>query len=347
MQLDHLLSPVRLGSLELRNRVVSTAHQTHLVADRVPTDAFVAYHEARARGGVGLIVLEATAVHESGRLDPHTLAGYDDAIVDGYRRVAAAVQGHGCRLAVQLFHGGRELIASAPRPAVLAPSALPSERFKTEPRALRAGEIEEIVEGYARAAARAVTGGLDGVEISAAHNYLVAQFFTPSLNARSDRWRAGPAFLLAVVDAVRRAAPGLALGVRLSADSIAAQGIAHELADRVDYLSPRARRVVDLSRLERHRAAASHAPERDRRLHGVLPRRAADHRHVADRRSGRRRPADRRGQGRRRRDDPRADHGSRAAGEGCRGTTRPPPALYRVQRVHRSLPRRYGDRLLR
>jgi 2,4-dienoyl-CoA reductase-like NADH-dependent reductase (Old Yellow Enzyme family)/thioredoxin reductase len=234
---EQLLSPLALGPVELRNRIVSTSHQTNLVSAHAPTDDFVAYHEARARGGVGLIVLEATAVHESGLLHAHTLAGYRDEIVDGYGRVAGRVQRHGSRLFVQLFHGGREQIASPPRPQAVAPSAIPSQRFKTEPRALRGEEIDELVAGYGRAAALAAEGGLDGVEISAAHNYLVAQFFTPALNTRDDRWRAGSAFLLAVVAAVRAAAPGIALGVRLSADSAAAQAVAHELTGRVDYLS--------------------------------------------------------------------------------------------------------------
>src|SRR5207253_4785554 len=99
------------------NRIVLTAHQTGFVERHLPTDDFVAYHEARARGGAGLIVLEATAVHETGLLTAHTLAGYHESIVEGYRRVGAAVQPYGTRLFVQLFHGGREVIASPPRPA--------------------------------------------------------------------------------------------------------------------------------------------------------------------------------------------------------------------------------------
>jgi 2,4-dienoyl-CoA reductase-like NADH-dependent reductase (Old Yellow Enzyme family)/thioredoxin reductase len=235
--LDRLLSTLALGPVELRNRIVSTAHQTTLVHDHLPTDDFVAYHEARAAGGTGLIVLEATAVHESGRLTAHTLAGYWDEIVPGYRRVADAVQQHGTRLFVQLFHGGRELIASPPRPAAVAPSAVPSQRFHVEPRALGGEEIEEIVAGYARSAGLAAEGGLDGIELSAAHNYLFAQFFTPELNLREDEWAVGPALLLEVVRAVRAAAPGLALGVRFSADSEAAAGVAPELAGLVDYVS--------------------------------------------------------------------------------------------------------------
>src|SRR6188768_3565630 len=135
---EHLLSPVRLGPVELPNRIASTAHQTTLVHEHLPTEEFVAYHEARAAGGTGMIVLEATAVHESGRLTAHTLAGYEPEIVAGYQRVARAVQAYGTRLFVQLFHGGRELIANPPRPPAVAPSAIPSQRFHVEPRALGA-----------------------------------------------------------------------------------------------------------------------------------------------------------------------------------------------------------------
>lgn len=234
----NLLSPLRLGPVEIPNRIVSTAHQTTFVHDHLPTDDFVAYHEARAGGGVGLIVLEATAVDASGLLTSHTLGGYLPAIVDGYQRVAAAVQPHGTRLFVQLFHGGREQIASAPRPPALAPSAVPSARFRTEPRAATAEEIERIVEGYARSASLAAEAGLDGVEVSAAHRYLVEQFFDPRLNRRDDEWADRRRFLEAVLRAVRAAAPGLCLGVRVSADSAAGLAIAETAAEEgVDYLS--------------------------------------------------------------------------------------------------------------
>jgi 2,4-dienoyl-CoA reductase-like NADH-dependent reductase (Old Yellow Enzyme family)/thioredoxin reductase len=223
--------------VELRNRIVSTAHQTTLVHEHLPTADFVAYHEARARGGTGLIVMEATAIDPSGLLTAHTLGGYLPEIVDGYRRVAAAVQPHGTRLFVQLFHGGREQIASAPRAPALSPSAVPSGRFRVEPRALRGEEIEALVTGYARGAELAAEGGLDGVEISAAHRYLIEQFFDPEVNLREDGWRDGARFLAAVVEAVRAAAPELGLGVRLSADATVARRMAEALVGRVDYLS--------------------------------------------------------------------------------------------------------------
>ena len=233
-----LLSPLRLGPVEIPNRIVSTAHQTTLVHEHLPTDEFVAYHEARARGGVGLIVLEATAVDESGLLTSHTLGGYLPEIVDGYRRVAAAVRPHGTRLFVQLFHGGREQIASSPRPPALAPSAVPSSRFRTEPRAARPADIDRIVKGYARSAALAAEAGLDGVEVSAAHRYLIEQFFDPALNRRGDEWADGTRFLVAVLRAVRAAAPRLCLGVRVSGDSERGLAIAEAAtSEGVDYVS--------------------------------------------------------------------------------------------------------------
>ena len=179
-----LLSPVSVGPLELRNRLVSTSHQTSLVHDHLPTDDLLAYHEARARGGVAAIFLEATAIHPTGLLTAHTMGGYLPEIVPAYRRLADAVQAHGTRLFVQLFHGGRELIASAPRPAAVAPSAVPSLRFKSEPRALTVAEIRELIAGYAAGARHAREGGLDGVEISIAHGYLPAQFLSALSNRR-------------------------------------------------------------------------------------------------------------------------------------------------------------------
>src|SRR4051794_6739429 len=226
MALEALLSPVALGPATLRNRVVSTAHQTSLVHDHLPTDDLVAYHEARARGGVGAVFLEATAVHETGLLTAHTIGGYLPAIAPAYRRLGDALRAHGTRLFVQLFHGGREQIASAPRAPAIAPSAIPTPRFRTEPRALTRREIRDVVAGYAAAARLCREGGVDGIEISMAHGYLAPQFFAPETNTRDDEYGGGGdgrlRFAREVLEAVRSAAgDGVAVGVRLAADEIA------------------------------------------------------------------------------------------------------------------------------
>src|SRR6478752_1148403 len=159
--LDHLFSPLELGTVTLANRIVSTSHQTSLVHDHLPTDELIAYHRARAQGGAGLIVVEATAIHHTGLLTAHTLGGYLPEIVPVYRRLSEAVHGGGAALFVQLFHGGREVIAAPPRPPAVAPSSVPSARFKTEPRALTRREIGEMLDGYRQAARFAAEGGVD------------------------------------------------------------------------------------------------------------------------------------------------------------------------------------------
>jgi 2,4-dienoyl-CoA reductase-like NADH-dependent reductase (Old Yellow Enzyme family)/thioredoxin reductase len=232
----HLLSPLAVGPVELRNRVVSTAHQTTLVKEHLPTDDFLAYHEARAAGGTGLIVLEAAAVHPSGLLTDKTLGVFDDVAVPALARVADAVHAHGTRLFVQLFHGGREQIMSPPRQPAVAPSAVPTPRFHVEPRALEGNEVQEIVAGYGKGAAIVAAAGLDGVEITAAHNYLIAEFFSPETNLRTDEWADGPRLLHAILDSVRAAAPSLAVGVRVSADAPVAGAIVEQLTGRADFV---------------------------------------------------------------------------------------------------------------
>jgi 2,4-dienoyl-CoA reductase-like NADH-dependent reductase (Old Yellow Enzyme family) len=214
-----LLEPVALGPAVLRNRVVSTAHQTGLVHDHLPTPDLVAYHGARARGGVGAIFLEATAVDPSGLLTPHTIGGFLPAIVPCYRGLGVALHAQDTRLFVQLFHGGREQIAAAPRAPAVAPSAVPSPRFRTEPRALTAAELREVRAGYATAARLCREGGVDGIEVTMAHGYLFAQFFSPRTNRRADAYGAPLRFATEVLEAVRDAAGAqVAVGVRLAAD---------------------------------------------------------------------------------------------------------------------------------
>ena len=141
---------------------------------------------------------------------------------------------------MQLFHGGREQVAeraaSGPR---LAPSAVPSQRFRVEPRALRGAEIDELVAGYARGAELAAAGGLDGVEVSAAHRYLIEQFSDPALNRRADEWADGERFL------ARGAACGPGGRARARARRAPLGGARRgaersrqvAVAERVDYLS--------------------------------------------------------------------------------------------------------------
>ena len=226
-----LMAPIAIGPVELSNRVVSTSHQTSLVHDHLPTEDLLAYHEARARGGAGAIFIEATATDPTGLLTAHTIGGFLPEVVPAYRRLADAVHAHGTKLFVQFNHGGREQISASPRAPTAAPSAIPSLRFKTEPRALTHNEIHQLIQGYAISTRHAAEGGLDGVELSISHGYLPAQFLSRQSNRRGDRWdgsRKGRLrFSTEVLDAMRDAvgARDMAVGARLSADELTPGGM--------------------------------------------------------------------------------------------------------------------------
>ncbi len=168
-----LFEPLQIRGCTLKNRIMSTGHDTTLPVDGTVNDALVAYQEARARGGVGLIVLQVSGVHETARYTNHVLMATDDACIAGYRRVAAAVHGFGTVLFAQLFHPGRE-IAEADGgllSVAYAPSCVPNERFHVMPRPLDRRMIRAIVGGYGDAARRMESAGIDGVEIVASHGY--------------------------------------------------------------------------------------------------------------------------------------------------------------------------------
>jgi 2,4-dienoyl-CoA reductase-like NADH-dependent reductase (Old Yellow Enzyme family) len=232
--LEALMAPIGVGPVTLRNRVVSTSHQTSLVHEHLPTRDLVAYHEARARGGAGAIFIEATATDPTGLFTAHTIGGFLPEVVPAYRRLADAVHAHDTKLFVQFNHGGREQISASPRAPTAAPSAIPSLRFKTEPRALTHKEISELIEGYAISTGHAAAGGLDGVELSISHGYLPAQFLSRQSNRRGDAWD-GPftarlRFCVEVLTAMREAVGTrpMAVGARLSADELTPGGMTIE-----------------------------------------------------------------------------------------------------------------------
>src|SRR3954447_21848589 len=108
-QFPLLFSPFRLRSVQLRNRIVSTAHGTTTSERGLPTKATAAYHAARARGGVGLIILEAASVHQSAVYNDRFLSCHSDAAVPGFRRIAQEVHAHGAMIFGQLYHPGASM----------------------------------------------------------------------------------------------------------------------------------------------------------------------------------------------------------------------------------------------
>ena len=223
-----LFSPLQIRGRRLKNRIFSTGHMTVMVRDGQPTDQMVAYHAARARGGAGLIVLEAARAHPSGNSGRATIHAYDPACIAGYARIAAACQAHDCRVIGQLNHPGREMgmLADGTQAAPVAPSSVPNERFRAMPREMPLALIEEVIDGYRQSAAHLRAAGLDGIEVVASHGYLLSQFLNPRLNRRTDAYGDGLRFVAEVLAAVREGAgDDPIVGLRISGDEPDAQGL--------------------------------------------------------------------------------------------------------------------------
>lgn len=226
-----LFSPLRIGPVTLSNRIVLAAHDTTLAVDGRVSDALIAYHEACARGGAGMIVVEVAGIDESARYTSHVLMANDDDCIPGYRRLAEACHAHGTVVLGQVFHPGREVMDSqdGSSPVTYSAGAAPTERFHVVPRPLDLAGINRIIADYAAAAGRLVRAGLDGVEVVASHGYLPAQFLNPRINDRDDEYGREPVrFLREVIEAVRDEIGESVVGLRISIDEFAHDGLQPE-----------------------------------------------------------------------------------------------------------------------
>ncbi len=227
-----LLSPLRIGSVVLPNRIVSTGHDTVMAHEGQVTEQLIAYQQARAAGGVGLIVVQACGVHPTAKYTSRVLMIDDDSGIPGFAKLAAAVHEHQVPIFAQLFHGGREVMEGqdGSLPVTYAPSAIPNERFHVMPRAMPLGLIEEVIASYGAAAARLAAAGLDGAELVASHGYLPAQFLNPKVNLRTDEYGGDLAnrlrFITSALGAIRAAVPAtFAVGMRISIDERSVDGL--------------------------------------------------------------------------------------------------------------------------
>ncbi|MBI5616649.1 MAG: FAD-dependent oxidoreductase [Gammaproteobacteria bacterium] len=228
----HLAAPFAIRGIPFRNRVFSSGHQTLLARQGRVTDAMIAYHAARARGGAALIVTEAISAHETAYFNEFTPSGFLDECIPGFRRLAEAVHSAGCRLVGQLFHPGAEVagvLEDGSRPTAWAPSLHQQERYLVMARPMPKTLVRSVIAGYAATASRLVTAGLDGVEVLASHGYLPIQFCDPRTNQRTDEYGGSfenrMRFLEEVHDETRaRIGEATLLGLRISADDLAADG---------------------------------------------------------------------------------------------------------------------------
>lgn len=236
-----LFSPVTLRGLTLRNRVAVSPMCQYSSDDGFANDWHLVHLGARAVGGAGLVLLEATAVVPEGRISPRDLGLWDDRHVDMLARVVRFIDAQGAAAGVQLAHAGRKASTRVPwegraavPPAeggweVVAPSAVPFSDDYPHPRAMDLADVRRVVDAFAAAARRARRAGFRVVELHAAHGYLLHEFLSPLSNRRTDAY--GGSFdnrarlTLEVAEAVRAEWPAeLPLFARVSATDWAEGG---------------------------------------------------------------------------------------------------------------------------
>jgi mycofactocin system FadH/OYE family oxidoreductase 2 len=233
----YLFSPLRIGPVIVRNRIVFSAHLTNFAQDGLPTQQHADYYAARAAGGTGLIITEEHSTHPTDWPYEKLIHGFHRAVIPGYRQMTAAAHAHDVPIFAQLNHNGGQASSMFSRLPVWAPSPVPDPLFREVPKAVERHEIAEIVAGYGTVAGHCAEGGFDGVELQCSHSSIVRGFLSPATNKRTDAYGgtlAGRAkILLEIVDAVREAiGPDRALGVRICGDELIEGG--STLHDAVD-----------------------------------------------------------------------------------------------------------------
>jgi 2,4-dienoyl-CoA reductase-like NADH-dependent reductase (Old Yellow Enzyme family) len=230
-----LFSPVSLGPLQLPNRIAIAPMCQYSAVDGLPTDWHTIHLGGLALSGAGLLIIEATAVAPEGRISPDDLGLWSDAHQEALAPVIRAMRRHSpIRIAIQLAHAGRKASTAVPweggaqiapgQPRgwqTVAPSGLAHAEGEAPPLALDAEGLARIKNGFVAAARRAHALGLDGIELHAAHGYLMHQFLSPLSNLRDDEYGGAlenrMRFPLEVLDAIRAVVPQMAVGVRISA----------------------------------------------------------------------------------------------------------------------------------
>lgn len=231
MRFKHLFTPHEIRGLEIRNRIFSTAHQTILARDGSPSEDMAAYHEARARGGAGLIIMESSRPTDDEVSHFYYIDSSSDNCIPGYRMVAEAVHRHGTRVFGQINHGGRiSYMQDGMQRVAHAPSMVPDHRFHCMPRVMSTDYVWYTIDCFAKAAGRMAEAGLDGVELTASHGMLIAQFLNPLTNFRDDAFGGSEdnrfRFISEMIRATRNMiGPEKIIGVRVSADELEPDGL--------------------------------------------------------------------------------------------------------------------------
>lgn len=187
-EFPHLLSPISVKNVEIRNRLVFQPHFTALSdIDGMPTEDLRAYHVERAIGGVGLIIDGSMAVMPEGKMSRRFLHAWDTAIVPFYQKTIEEVHRHGAKMFAQLTHAGHTSLEHPPG-ALWAPTQLPEPYSNFTTRAMDEQDIRRTIKAFGTSAANLLGAGLDGIEIKVAHDGLLRSFASPFFNRRTDAY---------------------------------------------------------------------------------------------------------------------------------------------------------------
>jgi 2,4-dienoyl-CoA reductase-like NADH-dependent reductase (Old Yellow Enzyme family) len=280
MSFNHLFSPHQIRGHEIRNRIFSSAHQTILARNGAPSEDMAAYHEARARGGAGLIIVESSRPYSDDVSASYFIDSSTDACIPGYKMIASAVHKHGCKVFGQINHGGRITYTQEGMYKVAhAPSMVPDHRFHCMPRVMSTEYVWRIIHAFAAAAGRMAEAGLDGAELTASHGMLIAQFLNSQTNFRNDEFGGSQEnrfrFAAEMIAACRKVVGNeFVIGMRISSEEIEPDGL-----DQAAWLDI-CRRLNDESELDYLHVTAGSMMGLAGSVH-VVPPMAIDHAYTA------------------------------------------------------------------
>ena len=252
MTYKYLWTPLQLGPVTTRNRIVFSAHLTNYARNGKPTEQHSAYYAARAAGGAGLIITEEHSTHPTDWPYEKLIHGFHRDVIPGYRNITSAVHQHRTPIFAQINHNVGQASSMYSRLPVWAPSAVADPLFREVPKAVTQSDIDDIIAGYVTVAENCAEGGFDGIELQCSHSSIVRGFLSPATNKRTDQYGGSLAnrarLLLDISTAVRKAIGNdLALGVRLCGDEFIEGGTTIdeaievaklvEAAGNVDYIN--------------------------------------------------------------------------------------------------------------
>ena len=236
-EFNALFQPMAINKLTIRNRVVSTAHAEVYATDGgMPTERYIKYYEEKAKGGCGLCICGGSSVVsiDSPQSWWKSVNLSTDRIIEHFQKLSHAVHRHGGNIMIQITHMGRRSRWDGENwPTLMSPSGIREPVHRATCKIIEEEEIWRVIGDFAKAAKRAQAGGLDGVELSAVHQHLIDQFWSPRVNQRNDDWGGSfegrMKFGLEVLKAVRaQVGEDFVVGMRISGDEFHSDGLNHE-----------------------------------------------------------------------------------------------------------------------